>query len=169
MSDICKRCHESGTGCCFVYAQSSSDQVGIFLDDIYIIQNHLNVEMGHFIVQDTVPDKYRKSLSTHIHPIFDKLYHNNTRYKLKIIDQKCIFLSRSGCKLPVEIRPLYCRIYPFWFSANGNIMVLSSQQCLAQSKSTLSWKVVNEHFGYSEDYLKSIFAQILIYGDSNMT
>ena len=31
----------------------------------------------------------------------------------------CIFLSTRGCRLPVEIRPLLCRLHPFTYTANG--------------------------------------------------
>ena len=31
----------------------------------------------------------------------------------------CIFLGSAGCTLPVEARPLICRLYPFDYSAEG--------------------------------------------------
>ncbi len=27
----------------------------------------------------------------------------------------CMFLCREGCKLPQELKPGYCRLFPFWF------------------------------------------------------
>jgi Fe-S-cluster containining protein len=34
-------------------------------------------------------------------------------------DGDCTFLGAAGCRLPLEIRPLVCRIYPFDFTAEG--------------------------------------------------
>jgi Fe-S-cluster containining protein len=35
-------------------------------------------------------------------------------------DGYCIFLENGkGCRLPMDVRPLYCRIYPFDFNAEG--------------------------------------------------
>jgi Fe-S-cluster containining protein len=31
----------------------------------------------------------------------------------------CTFLGREGCSLPVEVRPLVCRMYPFEYSEKG--------------------------------------------------
>ncbi len=31
----------------------------------------------------------------------------------------CTFLGPGGCTLPLEVRPLICRIYPFDYDANG--------------------------------------------------
>lgn len=34
-------------------------------------------------------------------------------------DGNCIFLGERGCVLPLEVRPLVCRIYPFDYDQNG--------------------------------------------------
>lgn len=31
----------------------------------------------------------------------------------------CVFLGRQGCELPLHVRPLICRLYPFGFDADG--------------------------------------------------
>ena len=31
----------------------------------------------------------------------------------------CLFLGPSGCRLPLEFRPLVCRLHPYNYSANG--------------------------------------------------
>ncbi len=38
----------------------------------------------------------------------------------------CTFLSESGCVLPLETRPLICRIYPFDYNADGIYDALAS-------------------------------------------
>lgn len=31
----------------------------------------------------------------------------------------CLFLGRGGCRLPLEVRPLVCRLYPFDYTEHG--------------------------------------------------
>ena len=33
--------------------------------------------------------------------------------------QDCTFLGEAGCRLPEDVRPLVCRIYPFSFTEDG--------------------------------------------------
>jgi Fe-S-cluster containining protein len=41
----------------------------------------------------------------------------------RVLKQKpsgdCVFLGASGCLLPVETRPLVCRLYPYCYTAEG--------------------------------------------------
>ena len=161
MGRICKVCHQIGRGCCVLKSTDIIYQIGIFYGEIQLIKEKMNMEEWEFIVRDTVANDYRESLSTSIHPLFDKIYYKNTRFRLKTIDEKCVFLTDEGCNLPEDIRPLYCRIYPFFPSDKGDqyINVLSSHECTAQYKSTHSWAIVNEHFQYNKEYLYDLFKQ----------
>ena len=162
MEDVCARCHALGHGCCLIKEENIPNQIGIFYSDIQRICNHLNVSEEYFVVKDTVSDEFLEALTTSIHPIFKKIYHKNIGFKLKTIDGKCVFLSDTGCKLPDSARPLYCKIYPFWSSKDDKfINVLSSFDCLAQRQSTLSWRIVNENFGYTEEYIRGMFEEIV--------
>jgi uncharacterized protein len=56
----------------------------------------------------------------------DPIWRNNvfqpdgTRRVLKKQDNgDCTFLGEAGCVLPLEVRPLICRIYPYDYDANG--------------------------------------------------
>jgi Fe-S-cluster containining protein len=166
---ICATCHATANGCCYLKESNRDNQIGLLISDIEKLRDYLNVDIDYFIVQDTVTDEFRESLSKSIHPIFDKIYYNNTAYRLKTVDNKCIFLRDTGCIIPDAFRPLYCRIYPFWLSAdNAHIHVLSSYDCMAQNKSTLNWSVVNEHFNYSEEYIRNLFQDIIEAGDKHV-
>ena len=161
MKNTCVACHESGRGCCFLTDNNTDYQIGISQYDIVKIKTYINQCEGYFIVKEVVTDEFRESLSKNIHPIFDKIFNNNVALRLKTMNGKCIFLKDDGCQLPNDIRPLYCKIYPFWLSAdNKHIIVLSSFDCLAQRKSTLSWQVVNENFGYTEEYIRELFYKL---------
>jgi len=34
-------------------------------------------------------------------------------------DGGCMFLSATGCSLPMEVRPLVCRLYPYTYTEHG--------------------------------------------------
>lgn len=45
-------------------------------------------------------------------------------------DGQCTFLTSAGCSLPREVRPYYCRLFPFWVSA-GAVAAFMAKGCLA--------------------------------------
>jgi Fe-S-cluster containining protein len=45
-------------------------------------------------------------------------------------DGRCTFLCSTGCILPREARPYYCRLFPFWVSA-GAVTAFEAKGCLA--------------------------------------
>ena len=45
-------------------------------------------------------------------------------------DGACVFLRDAGCSLPREVRPYYCRIFPFWVLAD-RITLFTPDDCLA--------------------------------------
>ena len=166
MYSICAECHKKGYGCCLLEKQNQKNQIGIFLKDIEIIEKFINISRDYFIIEDKIDLNLKEELIREIHPIFDKLYYKDIRFKLKTINGKCFFLKENGCELPEDIRPLYCRIYPFWPSKNNDfINVLSSDLCFAQAESTLSWKIVNKYFLYSEEYLNFLCKELLDFAE----
>lgn len=48
-------------------------------------------------------------------------------------DGSCRLLGKSGCMLPVEARPYYCRLFPLWV-AGGQIIVFESSRCEARKQ-----------------------------------
>lgn len=46
------------------------------------------------------------------------------------VDGRCVFLGKLGCELVREIRPHYCRLFPFWV-VGGKIRLLDDGYCLA--------------------------------------
>ena len=166
MDNICELCHKKGNGCCYFIPTGENQQIGLFIDDIKKIETFLNIDMDNFITIKEVSQKFIEFLYSTTSPLLDMIFYKNRAYLLKTVEHKCIFLSDDGCKLPIDIRPLYCRVYPFWASPDfKNIFVLSSYDCLAQSHSTLNWKIVNEHFGYTEEYLFDMFFKMREYGE----
>jgi Fe-S-cluster containining protein len=50
-------------------------------------------------------------------------------------DNRCPFLTETGCLLPCNSRPWFCRIYPFWVM-NGKVELFTNNQCLALLRSS---------------------------------
>lgn len=49
-------------------------------------------------------------------------------------DGSCVFLGPCGCVVPEKDRPLYCRMYPFWF-VGKRLTGFASSTCLALQSS----------------------------------
>ena len=56
-------------------------------------------------------------------------------YRLEVDSNgKCLFLGSEGCIIPKEVRPLYCRLFPFWTDENGRIHFLKLKNALPSTK-----------------------------------
>ncbi len=44
---------------------------------------------------------------------------DQTRRVLKKKNDECMFLSKTGCILPIDVRPLVCRLYPYNYDESG--------------------------------------------------
>jgi Fe-S-cluster containining protein len=56
-------------------------------------------------------------------------------------DGRCTFLGPAGCALAREIRPYYCRLFPFWVSA-GAVTAFEPRQCLASAEGRTAGKML---------------------------
>ncbi|MDD4155064.1 MAG: GNAT family N-acetyltransferase [Candidatus Cloacimonetes bacterium] len=168
MSHICADCHKQGKGCCLINEHNNQGYIGISINDINRIKEYSQINQKEFIIEEYKTDQEINLLVKHYHPIFEKIYTDNRCFRLKTIDNHCIFQKKTGknkfgqCILPDEVRPLYCKIYPFWMTTdNKYITILPSNECLAQRESSISWTMVNKYFNYTEEHIKNLFSQIL--------
>ena len=94
-------------------------------------------------------------LADSVHKIF---LVNGNHFDLKTVNDECIFKEVNGCVLPDEARPLFCRIYPFWFF-DDEPHVFQDSNCLALE----NCQTIPEVFlslGTKPDKLKQIHARI---------
>ncbi len=77
----------------------------------------------HFLekIMDLFPDE-----KAHITSAYSL---NKTHMELATSDTGCRFYTDTGCALPRPARPLFCRIYPFWF-IHDTPMVFFDEKCL---------------------------------------
>jgi Fe-S-cluster containining protein len=81
-------------------------------------------------------------------------------YELLIEDERCTFHGPCGCELPRDVRPLFCRLYPFWFYG-PDPYVFANDQCLALGEC----RTVQElclALGTNLEHLHGLYAQLLL-------
>lgn len=131
---VCARCAHQGPTCCEI--TSGSAEVCFPLSDFERERiEKCAPDNGGFAIQANTavfienlyklfPDERRQV--NNLFPV------NEVHTRLAITDQgKCGFLGDEGCILAKEIRPFYCRIFPFWVIGKS-VSVLESSTCLAQ-------------------------------------
>ena len=73
-------------------------------------------------------------------------------------DGACVFLQPDGCALPRDIRPAYCRIFPFWIR-QYEIWHFSSRECQAQREQRARPALQNS-FGLSDADVWDLYATL---------
>jgi len=134
--NICGQCDSLNRSCCTLRVENNEglpapvsepeiDRILRFLKDKKreeLLDSRVN--SPQFIDQMAVlfPD-----MADSVHKIFPV---NKTHFDLKTVEDDCIFKDRNGCVLPDDARPLFCRIYPFWFF-DGEPQIFQDSNCLA--------------------------------------
>ena len=59
---------------------------------------------------------------------------NGAHYTLRTgADGSCVFLGKTGCRLPRSARPWYCLLFPVWMIENS-LTLFTSEHCLIAQK-----------------------------------
>ncbi len=109
---LCARCARHQKTCC------QTPEVYVTLGDVERIAGHLGRDdFWHFKVA-TDP----AYLDQGDDPVWQEnvIREDNSRRVLKRLpDGDCTLLGPQGCTLPLEVRPLICRLYPYDYDASG--------------------------------------------------
>ena len=115
MSDeefLCVRCARHMKTCC------QKSEIYVTLGDVERISDHLGRDdIWHIKVATD-----RKYLEQDDDPVWrdNVIREDNSRRVLKRLpDGDCSLLGPQGCTLPLEVRPLVCRLYPYDYDAGG--------------------------------------------------
>ncbi len=73
------------------------------------------------------------------------------------VDQ-CVFLGPNGCLLPNPARPIFCQIYPFWFTGE-QIQVFGDHNCLALKTAETIPRLCSL-LGTNPDHLFSLYCRL---------
>lgn len=183
--NFCKTCHRQATGCCLIH-ETDPFVFGLTIGEIRRISIETKLKPEAFVEKDTVSDK-RFNDAVELHPLFSQTLFHRQRFKLKVNGVKCFFLDENGCRLSVNNRPHYCRLYPFWFKSyfiretrplkqavflhadelhdpaiqiDLHPVLLRSGTCLAQ-KNVVSHNRILSRLGVTVESLKNIFLDLL--------
>ena len=78
-------------------------------------------------------------------------------------DGGCRFLGQQGCVIPVEARPYYCRLFPFWM-AGDRVTVFDVPACLAR-KEGVQQKYMLDLLGVSPAQVRDLMGRLrLVWG-----
>jgi Fe-S-cluster containining protein len=127
--------------------------------EIDLIAQASGLRPDEFVIADRPPSDFLR-LAASIHPVLMMAMPQGRRLRLKVNEQgECSFLGPKGCKLPEEARPIYCRLYPFFFTQDEMLFVLGADYCLAQ-REVASWRQVMDRLGQDETNLRALFARL---------
>lgn len=153
---MCAKCHEQGRGCCTLGPSGRAEMFPITWSEVTGICNATGLAADEFVVADHPPKDFM-DMALSLHPVFDECMPGGVRLRLRIESGSCCLLGPAGCGLPSGVRPLYCRLYPFFFTPDDRLMVLGSDRCLAQ-EGARSWREVLMRLDGNELHLRELFA-----------
>jgi Fe-S-cluster containining protein len=179
--DACRKCALRKADCC-----SGEGYVGAFVTfgDIKRIMKQTRMEASEFaeFYEDPGLNPNENNLQwTNLHvkskgkiyTFFDR----NKMLMLKVKEgkrNKCMFLTSDGCSV-FKARPLFCRLYPFWFEDTSKGIELSpmksttaDENCLVCKKITYdNWDsaldMLNESKRSLTSYAKKLVSEIKLY------
>ncbi len=111
MDSLCARCAQPGPSCC------QHRQICLTAGDVARISDFLG--QGDFSLLEAPEPDY---LDPGDDPEWLLLTLSDDGRRLvlrKKPNRDCAMLTETGCRLPLEIRPLICRLYPYTFSRKG--------------------------------------------------
>ena len=109
---LCARCACVQKTCC------QDSEIYVTRQDVGRIQQHQQCDEFYEYNMPTDP----VYLNEHDDPIWmeNAFQPDGSRRVLKKqANGDCTFLSSTGCVLPLEVRPLVCRLYPYDYKADG--------------------------------------------------
>ncbi len=111
---LCARCARHMKTCC------QTAEVFVTRGDLLRIEQHTGRQDFHEFRQPESP------VYLHTDPDDDPVWQENVfqadgsrRVLKRAPGGDCTFLGTAGCVLPLEVRPLICRIYPYDYTADG--------------------------------------------------
>lgn len=133
-SDVCRRCSLQGPTCCRIATGQEEFCFPISLTEKERIQEHVP-HTGGFVLSPN-----SKAFIDHVCRLFPgeeevvrELFPEGKEHFRLAVDTlgACRFLGPEGCEIPQEIRPYYCRLFPFW-KVGHDVIFFDSPICLVR-------------------------------------
>lgn len=158
---VCKRCSEQGPTCCQLTLGQEEFCFPLTAREKERIQEAVP-DTGGFVLQENsaafVDNVIRlfPGEDENVRKLFPR---KKEHIRLAVgPDGKCKFLGPDGCVIPVEARPYYCRLYPFWVVGN-RLTVFESPGCLAVREASSVGGLIKS-MGSSKSALVDLFGRL---------
>lgn len=80
-------------------------------------------------------------------------------FRLAVDEQgACRFLGSAGCRIPQELRPYYCRLFPFWVF-KGQVTAFDSPTCLVRRESVNQFRMLDS-LGVSAAQIRDLMGRL---------
>ncbi len=161
---ICAQCYEKGQSCCTYRKNTTYDMITIIskFEINRILQVFPRLNRSKAFVEKTNTKTFEHNVEELFPDRSDAVMRSfmpgKTHFELSTTEKGCRFLTPKGCVLPRDARPLFCRIYPFWFR-NNEAMVFFDTHCLA-IKNCSTIQEVYLAIGTNPSVVKKIFIQL---------
>lgn len=159
---VCARCALKGPTCCQLDPGNEEYCFPLSEMERDRILQELAGDEGAF-AQQANSDRFIENL----HKLFpgeqeavDRLF-PRTKFHLRLaVDDagRCRLLGPQGCRLPREVRPYYCRLFPFWF-VRGDMSVFTAERCLARQEAVTKRSIL-ALIGEPEKRLKELYGRL---------
>ncbi|MBX5483094.1 MAG: YkgJ family cysteine cluster protein [Myxococcaceae bacterium] len=168
---VCARCPKLlGASCCEV--KPGEHLATLTRADVARIRDHLRRAAHTFVDEEVLSDAEVRDYEAR-RPLYRGYFRRGpVRWTLRQHDGACVFHDRArGCVLPVEVRPLACRLYPFeqfpdgsWSVQMGRHGDIAAAQraggaCLAVEEATDMDEVLAA-FGTTRDEVERLGAEL---------
>ncbi|MGE0086494.1 MAG: YkgJ family cysteine cluster protein [Desulfococcaceae bacterium] len=109
---LCVRCARQGKTCC------QRSEIYVTPGDVQRIFRHTGLS-GFYEYKPPADPSYADQSDDPVwaEHVFDS--GGRRRVLKRLASGDCMFLSQTGCILPLDIRPLVCRLYPYTYTASG--------------------------------------------------
>jgi len=115
--NFCGICYTEGKECCrhrdVIVTNGDLDRIMKFTNRSDFVENRISryPHSAQYNFEDPTWHRYT-------------LNEDNTRRVLKNSkDDNCVFLSNEGCTLPMNVRPLLCRLHPYMYSEHQILFI----------------------------------------------
>lgn len=162
--NICARCSTIYGSCCVAAQWSDFHSTLVSGNEAKRIMNYMK-KGGLFFSWEPNNESFIKFIIS-LFPEFSedtlRAFNPDESHRSLGIDcfGRCSLLGGNGCLLPYDVRPLFCRIYPFWF-IRGELKIFKNERCLALDVTTDPDKMI-QLFRTSRSTLEIIYKKILL-------
>ena len=167
--DICRQCAEEGRCCCkarpdqarlsFPLSQAEEERLLPFAALLADEGQGGGVSVSEVNAPDFVDallrllPQYKRSLPGLFPP-------KGSHHRLRTLnDGTCVFLGDGGCRLPRNVRPWYCLLFPGWVQGT-TVTLLQSETCLVIRRADTVAHALRMQ-GVSHKELRELFSRML--------